>query len=502
MEETRKGVPVVATETQAEPRTGSSSLVLVSNRLPVDRVETADGRVEWRRSPGGLVTALEPVIAQSGGVWIGWPGSTDVDVAPFTVDAAHGGSGYQLYPVGLSEQEFVEYYEGFSNGTLWPLFHDVIATPKYHRAWWDAYVAINQRFADAVISQAAPGATVWVHDYQLLLVPAMIRSQRPDVRIGFFLHIPFPSFGIFAQLPWRSQIVAGVLGADVVGVQRQADARNLLGVVRRLLGYRTKNGRAFVPAREGEAARQPIIQAYPISIDGKEFDALARTAAVQNRAAEIRRELGNPKRILLGVDRLDYTKGIVHRIKAFGELLEEGRLNPAEVSLIQVAVPSRERVESYRALRDEIELLVTRINGDFGTLGHNPISYLHKGYPRDEMASLYLASDVMLVTALRDGMNLVAKEYVATRIDNRGALVLSEFAGAADELNQALLINPHDIDGLKDTILAAIRMSPREQARRMRPMRRHIAADDVSHWSSRFLRDLAAVSRESGQATA
>ena len=471
---------------------GNSHLVLVSNRLPVDRVETGDGRIEWRRSPGGLVSALEPVMAESGGAWIGWPGATEADVEPFDVDPPRGGKTYRLIPIRLSEAEFAGYYEGFSNDTLWPLFHDVIATPVYHRGWWDTYVTVNRRFAEAAAAEAAPGATVWVHDYQLLLVPQILRELRPDVLIGFFLHIPFPSFGIYAQLPWRAQIVSGVLGADVVGVQRAADARNLLRAARRLLGYRTRNGRAFIPAGDGVDERAPIVANYPISIDRREFSSLSQRPDVRERAAEIREELGNPRSILLGVDRLDYTKGIIHRIKAFGELLEEGSLDPATVSLVQVAVPSRERVDSYRALRDEIELLVARINGDFGTLGHNPITYLHKGYPHDEMAALYLASDVMLVTALRDGMNLVAKEYVATRYDNRGVLVLSEFAGASDELKTALLVNPHDIEGLKEATLAAIAMSPVEQRRRMRPMRRRIAEDDVSRWSARFLADLAA----------
>lgn len=473
----------------------NSGLVLVSNRLPVDQVEQPDGTTVWKRSPGGLVSALEPVIAKTGGAWIGWPGSTDTTVEPFEVEPPTGGQAYRLVPIRLNEAEFVDYYEGFSNNTLWPLYHDVIAAPQYHRAWWDTHVLINRRFAEAAAREAVPGGVVWIHDYQLQLVPRMLRELRPDVAIGFFLHIPFPSFGIYAQLPWRTQIVDGLLGADVVGFQRAADARNFQRAVRRLLGYRTRTGRVFIPETVAEPARTVVVTDYPISIDAKEFRSLAATPAVQDRAVEIRQELGNPRTVLLGVDRLDYTKGIVHRIKAFGELLTEGSLDPAEVSLVQVAVPSRERVDSYRALRDEIELLVARINGDFGTIGHNPITYLHKGYPHTEMAALYRAADVMLVTALRDGMNLVAKEYVATRIDNRGVLVLSEFAGASDELKTALLINPHDIEGMKENILRAIHMPASEQGRRMRPMRKRIAEDDVSHWSARFLADLRAARR-------
>ncbi len=420
------------------------------------------------------------------GAWVGWAGQADLDLAHFDWD------GIRIVPIKLSDDDLENFYEGFSNDTLWPLYHDVIAPPSYHRVWWDSYVSVNQRFANAILAVTAPNATVWVQDYQLQLVPRMLRQARPDLTIGFFNHIPFPAYGIFSQLPWRSQIIEGLLGADVIGFQRVADAGNFSRAVRRLLSYSTKTSVIDVPARGALPARQVIARAFPISIDVDSFETLARSPEVQARAAQIRHDLGNPNTIMLGVDRLDYTKGIGHRLKAFGELLEEGRLKVEDITMVQVASPSRERVETYRHLRDEIELTVGRINGDFGTISHQAVSYLHHGFPREEMAALYIAADVMLVTALRDGMNLVAKEYVAARFDDDGVLILSEFTGASDELRTALLINPHDIDGLKDSIIRAVEMPRPERRKRMKAMRKKVRENDVTHWSQDFLRTLAA----------
>ena len=453
-----------------------ADFVVVANRLPVDR----DDEGGWRHSPGGLVTALEPVMRKRDGAWVGWPGKADLELDPLEVD------GIFIVPVALSAAEVENYYEGFSNDTIWPLYHDVIAAPRYKRIWWDTYVAVNRRFAEAAAEVAASGATVWVQDYQLQLVPALLRELRPDLTIGYFHHIPFPAYGIFAQLPWRRQVLEGLLGADVIGFQRVADAGNFARAVRRQFHYETRASGIRVPTPDG-GTRLALAKAFPISIDADSYIELAQREDVRARAAEIRASLGNPRKILLGVDRLDYTKGIRHRLKAFGELLGDGSLSVEDVTLVQVASPSRERVEAYMQLRDEIELTVGRINGDHDTMGHTAIRYLHQAYPREEMVALYLAADVMLVTALRDGMNLVAKEYVATRTDNRGVLVLSEFAGAADELGSALLINPHDIDGVKDAIRRAIDMPAAEQGRRMRALRRRVLEHDVEDWSRSFL---------------
>jgi trehalose 6-phosphate synthase len=476
---------------------GDYSFVVVSNRLPVDRVIETDDAAYWQQSPGGLVTALEPVMRAHDGAWVGWAGGADLHFKPFDSD------GMWVVPVPLSEEEVGNYYEGFSNETLWPLYHDVIAPPAYRREWWDSYVTVNQRFAQAAATASAEGAVVWVHDYQLQLVPKMLRELRDDLTIGFFNHIPFPPYGIYSQLPWRTQIVEGLLGADVIGFQRTADASNFSRAVRRLKGYATRNPvievpvvdespgvRVYGPIRRGKPFRTVVAKKFPISIDSKSYEDMARRPDVQARAKQIREELGNPATIMLGVDRLDYTKGIGHRFQAFGELLGEGRLKVEDVTLVQVASPSRERVKTYMELRDEVELTVGRINGEFSSIGHTAISYHHHNYPREEMVALYLAADVMLVTALRDGMNLVAKEYAATRFDDDGVLVLSEFTGASDELTKALLVNPHDIDGLKNTILTAIEMPKRERAARMRALRRRVLENDVAKWSSLFLREL------------
>ncbi len=462
--------------------------VVVSNRLPVDRVVDPDGTERWATSPGGLVAALEPVMRDADGAWVGWAGQPNLGLEPFETGGIH------IVPVDLSEDDIENFYEGFSNDTLWPLYHDVISPPSFHRVWWDSYVEVNRRFADAAAAVTSVGGTVWVHDYQLQLVPRMLRELRPDLSIGYFCHIPFPPYGIFSQLPWRLQVVEGLLGADVIGFQRVADAGNFSRAVRRLTGLATKSPVIEVTA-PFQPTRHAIVKAFPISIDASNFEALARQASVQARAQEIREGLGNPRTIMLGVDRLDYTKGIGHRLKAFGELLTDGALNVEDVTLVQVASPSRERVAAYMALRDEIELTVGRINGDLSTMSHQAISYHHHGYPREEMAALYVAADVLLVTALRDGMNLVAKEYVASRFTEDGVLVLSEFAGASDELKKAVRINPHDIDGLKAAILQAIDMPHREQQARMRSLRKRVAEFDVARWSREFLETLAEATR-------
>ena len=457
-----------------------ADFVVVANRLPVDRTPDGEG---WRRSPGGLVTALEPVMRRADGAWVGWAGQPDVELDPFEFDGVH------LVPVALTASDVQNYYEGFSNDTIWPLYHDVIAAPTYKRAWWDAYVRVNRRFAEAAAAAASPHAIVWVQDYQLQLVPKLLRELRPDLTIGYFHHIPFPAYGLYSQLPWRKQVLEGLLGADVIGFQRVADAGNFARAVRRQLRFETKASGILVPDGEG-GTRVALAKAFPISIDAESYIELAQRPEIQQRAKEIREGLGNPRKILLGVDRLDYTKGIRHRLKAWGEILEDGRATVEDATLVQVASPSRERVDAYVQLRDEIEMTVGRINGDYDTTTHTAIRYLHQSYPREEMVALFLAADVMLVTALRDGMNLVAKEYVASRIDNRGVLVLSEFAGAADEMGSALLINPHDIDGLKDTIVRALEMPSAEQGRRMRALRKRVRDHDVEDWSREFLEAL------------
>lgn len=467
---------------------GSADLVIVANRLPVDRVTLPDGSLEWRQSPGGLVSALEPVLRANAGTWIGWPGGTDEEHEPFEAD------GLSLVPVMLSAEEISYFYEGFSNATLWPLYHDVVAKPAFHREWWDSYVTVNRRFAERAAEVAAKDATVWVHDYQLQLVPQMLRDLRPDLRIGFYLHIPFPPAELFQQLPWRRQILEGLLGADLVGFQLSGGAQNFVRLVRQRVGHKTHRDLVYLP--DGRTVRAA---AFPISIDTEAYEELARSERVEKRAAEIREVLGNPRRVFLGVDRLDYTKGIYARLRAFGELIIDGHFDVEDAVFVQVATPSREQVEQYRILRDDIDRLVGHINGDLGKIGRPAIHYLHASYPREEMAAFYRAADIMVVTPFRDGMNLVAKEYVACRYDGDGALVLSEFAGAAEELRQAWQINPYDINGMKAALLEAYRADDKERSRRMKAMRKTVTQHDVAAWADSFLGELAAVRPDHGK---
>lgn len=474
--------------------TGDADFVVVANRMPIDMERLSDGTTTYRHSPGGLVTALEPLLRRQHGAWVGWPGITDGDEEPILE------KDLRLQPVRLSSEDVEQYYEGFSNATLWPLYHDVIVRPIFHREWWNRYVDVNRRFAEATSRTAAPGATVWVQDYQLQLVPKMLRELRPDLTIGFFLHIPFPPVELFMQLPWRTEIVKGLLGADLVGFHMAGGAQNFVYLSRRLVGANTSRGSVGVRSRFGEVhvdSRTVRVGAFPISIDAGDLDRMARDRNVRRRAKEIRAELGNPRTVLLGVDRLDYTKGIDVRLNAFRELLEEGRVKRGDAVVLQAATPSRERVESYQALRQGIERQVGHINGEFARVGHPVIDYLHRPIPRDELVAFYVAADVMLVTPLRDGMNLVAKEYVACRSDLGGALVLSEFTGAAAELQQAYLVNPHDLESVKDAIEAAINQPVDEGRRRMRSLRRQVLAHDVNRWARAFLDALAGAGQRS-----
>src|SRR6201996_137042 len=305
-----------------EPTAGESDFVVVANRLPIDMERLPDGSTTWKRSPGGLVTALEPLLRRRHGAWVGWPGIVDVEDDPIVEDDL------RLHPVRLSADDVEEYYEGFSNATLWPLYHDVIVKPAFNREWWDRYVKVNERFAKATARPAAKNAVVWVQDYQLQLVPKMLRELRPDLTIGFFLHIPFPPVELFMQLPWRTEIIEGLLGADLVGFHLAGGAQNFLFLSRRLIGVNTSRGSVGVRSRFGEVdlgSRLVRVGAFPISIDSSALDQAARHRDVRRRAREIRAEIGNPRKVLLGVDRLDYTKGIDVRLKAFAELLAEGR---------------------------------------------------------------------------------------------------------------------------------------------------------------------------------
>jgi len=477
-EQTKNHVEAVAVEGQnsnLEP--GGADLVVVANRLPVQR-STAQGGEGWRPSPGGLVSALTSVLQSRNGLWIGWSGSSEHQETPKSYE------GIRLKAVDISREEFDDFYLGFSNATLWPLYHDAIRAPTFHRAWWQTYVKVNRRYAVAAAESVAPGGSVWIHDYQLQLVPQMLRDLRPDVHIGFFLHIPFPPIELFMQLPWRREIVAGVLGADLIGFQVPQAASNFSRMARR---QSTATGTDSTLEYNGRTVR---IGAFPISVDCEQIVAMANDSAIRARARDIRRELGDPELVLLGVDRLDYTKGIQQRIKAVSELYQDGSLNTLKHVMIQVAVPSRETDAHYETERHNLEQAVSQMNGEFGQVGRPVIHYLHQNLPFDELVALYLAADIMIVTPFRDGMNLVAKEYVMCRTDLTGRLVLSEFAGAATELRGAFIVNPHDLEGIKEAIRMALNVGPKEARDRMSRMRRKVYRRDVYDWAAGFLNAL------------
>jgi trehalose 6-phosphate synthase len=479
-------------------RKRGADFVVVANRLPVDLELAEDGTQQWHASPGGLVSSLEPFLRSRKGAWVGWSGQADLDVASFEDESL------SMYPVRLSAAEIRDYYEGFSNATLWPLYHDVVVKPVFERSWWDSYVEVNRRFADAAAAAAAPGATVWVQDYQLQLVPAMLREKRPDLRIGFFLHIPFPPVELFMQLPWRTEIVRGLLGADVVGFQMPGGAQNFLWLARRLLGLEPSETAVRVESRPGSVpyeGRHVQVGAFPISIDAEAFSNLSRTPQTTERARQIRSDMGNPRHLLLGVDRLDYTKGIDVRLRALRELLVSGRVDPDSVAMIQLATPSRERVDQYIAMRRSIEEQVGRLNGEFGRVGRPIVHYLHQPVGREELVALYSAADVMVVTPLRDGMNLVCKEYVAARRGLGGMLVLSELAGAAAELTSAVLVNPHDLEGVAQGLEQALTMDQADRRARMQTLYQQVRTHDVGRWARSFLDFLSpATAAATGQA--
>lgn len=452
------------------------SLIVVSNREPYQPVRS-EGGVEWKPSVGGLTAALIPVLERQGGTWIAWgeqePGIREVRLP---VEDPK----FRLERLRLSEAEVNHFYYGFSNRALWPMSHYFLERTRYLKRYWDAYQKVNRRFAEAVVRNYREGDLIWVHDYQLTLVPALVREKIPHARIGFFWHIPWPSSEVFRTLPWDQQVLEGILGADLVGVHTEKYARHFRSCCRIVLGLPNDGPSVRYGGREVR------VEAHPIGLEVEAFAELAASAEVREMAEQIRQVMG--ARILLGVDRLDYTKGIPARLEAFEAYLRSHPEAHGLVSLVQIAVPSREQVDSYRQLRERVELLVGRINGTFAQPGWTPVHYLSRGFDRAELAAYYLAAEVMLVTPLRDGLNLVAKEFAA--VSERGVLILSEFAGAADELPEALLVNPYDPEELAREIHRALTMPEEERRNRLEAMRERLWACDLNCWTEDFLRSL------------
>ena len=448
-------------------------VVAVANRLPVHR-----GKSGWELSPGGLVTALRPVMTTRRGTWVGWDGGTKgppQSLPDMAID---------LVPVSLSSAQVRDYYHGFSNRTLWPLLHNAVERPLFERSWWQAYADVNERFARATTRALEPhaDAILWVHDYHLMLVPQAVRAANPHQQIGFFLHVPWPSPDIYARLPWRRDVLLGLLGADVISFHTERYRSNFARACARLLGLQgvQVKGRDVVMP-DGRRVRTT---ADPISIDVEQFSALATGTTADVHVEALRRQFAG-RHVLLGVDRLDYTKGILERLYAVENLLERRPDLRDRIVLVQVAVPSRDDVREYRELRAKVEQVVGRINGRFTAPGHDvPVHYLYRGLPPQRLAAYYAAADTLLVTPLADGMNLVAKEYVTVQHARRGtgALVLSEFTGAALELREAMLCNPFDVYGLSALVEAAIDLPVLQRRRSLTAMAKRITAHDVHAW--------------------
>jgi len=471
-------------KTNTRTRGGSMTnrLLIVSNRLPVNARTTPAG-VRMTASGGGLATGLRAWHEHSDALWIGWPGDLSGATAPQLQELERKLFERRIVPVPLSRDQVDRYYHGFSNRVLWPMFHYLIDHLPTDDAGWDAYREANEMFADVVATNHQAGDMVWVHDYQLMLLPALLRARIPDARIGFFLHIPFPSSEVFRILPWRREILNGLLGADLVGFHTFAYMRHFMTSLLHVGGLEADIDRVRINNRE---VRMGV---FPMGVDAKAFARLANDPDVVARAEAIRKNAGG-RRIVLGIDRLDYTKGIPRRLEAVEMLMERVPALRNEMRYVQVAVPSRGDVDEYRRFRKHVEQRVGSINGTHGTVSSLPVHYIHRSVSEADLAALYMAADVMLVTPLRDGMNLVAKEFVATRVDEDGVLVLSEFAGAASELNGAVMVNPYDVAGVADAIQRALTMPPEERRVRMRNLRRSVTANDVHRWASSFIEQL------------
>jgi alpha,alpha-trehalose-phosphate synthase [UDP-forming] len=464
--------------------TSNRRLIVVSNRLPVSIERTGDS-FALSPSSGGLVTALRSVFRKYDGCWIGWPG-TAYSPAVEELLRSMPDFEFQVHPVFLTEEERLEFYSGFSNEIVWPLFHDLQSRCNFHPTYWDSYVAINNRFADRACKIAKDGDFIWVHDYHLTGVAASVRRMGLQATLSYFQHIPFPSPDIFEKLPWRTELLTSMLDFDLVGLQTFRDRQNFAVCVERFV----PDVRIFAFGKQlavEQAGRRTIVGDFPISIDFDEFASQAASPEVTGLTAQIRADM-NGRSLLLGVDRLDYTKGLPEKLRAFSHLLEQFPQLRRKVTLLQVVVPSREDIPKYNELKLEIERMISEINGRFTDSGWAPIHFIYRRLDRQQLLAYYRAADVALVTPLKDGMNLVAKEYCAAQIGEQGVLVLSEFAGAASQLEcGAIIVNPNDVAGVAQALQTAVVMKGNERVRRMKALRQAVRQADVYQWSKAFL---------------
>jgi trehalose 6-phosphate synthase/phosphatase len=465
-----------------------SRLIVVANRLPVS-VTKRVGELQFRDSPGGLATGLASLPEATNRLWIGWPGIVTERLTPEDKSQIKQRlEAKNCIAVPLSRKEVDSYYLGFCNKTVWPLFHYFPVRTVFEQRFWESYRQVNEKFCDEVVRVAKPGDSVWVHDFQLMLLPELLRERIPDLQIGFFLHIPWPSFELFRLLPWREEILNGILGADLIGFHSYDYVRHFLSSVCRITGLEQTLARLTV------GNRLVKVDAFPMGIDYSKYAEAINDPEVQKEVDRISAKIGERK-IIMSVDRLDYTKGITQRLEAFDLFLSENPEYKGQVTLIIVAVPSRTGIEDYRQLRNSLEHLVGRVDGEHGAIGYMPVWYLYRFLPFKELAALYNIADVALVTPLRDGMNLVAKEFVATKADGPGVLILGEMTGAASELGEALIINANDKRAIIRAIKEALEMPKSEQTERNKSMQERLRRYDVTRWASDFLNALSEVKK-------
>ncbi|HAA90572.1 MAG TPA: trehalose-6-phosphate synthase [Peptococcaceae bacterium] len=467
-------------------------MILVSNRASYVLKETFQG-LKGERTVGGLVSALEPLMAECGGVWVAWGGRSGEKTKGVRIGVPIGKPRYTLREVVLSPEEIEGYYHAFANRVLWPLCHYFLERCTFRQEDWEIYKAVNEKFATFVLEEALPGDLIWVHDYHLSLVPQLIRHQLPGAQIGFFWHIPFPDVEVFRVLPQARQVLEGLLGSNFIGFHVPSYCLNFLDAVESILGASVDREKGVVDWK----GRRVFIKDLPVGVDYQAFSEIARRPDVQKSAQKLRALLGT-EFVLLGVDRLDYTKGIKERLQGFELFLESNPQYQGRLTYVQIAVPTRSGIPEYQDLRHQVEEMVGRINGRFGKPGWTPVVYCYRALERSELVAYYLAADLLLVTPLRDGLNLVAKEYVASRLEDDGVLVLSAFAGVAEELTEALIVNPFDLQEVSNCIKTGLEMPRDEKARRMASLRSAVTSRDITWWLDTFIATWISLASEKG----
>ena len=469
-----------------------SKTIIISNRLPL-QLQIDNNTIQATPSVGGLATGMKSVHSGGDSIWIGWSGLLEEDMTPeLKPNVEKALKEHQCVSIALDANDIDGYYYGFSNNTIWPLFHYFMEYTQFEKSDWEIYKNVNQKFADVVLEHAEDGDTIWVHDYQLLLLPELIRKKRPNVAIGFFLHIPFPSYEVFRTLPWRNELLNGILGSDLIGFHTYDYERHFLSSVQRVLGHELNFNKVSLENRIVH------VNSFPMGIDYEKFHsaAIKHDSRKKGEKTDIQVEIDkhlietNNAKLILSIDRLDYTKGIANRLRAFEYFLEKYPEFRGKARLVMLAVPSRSDVPQYQLLKNEIDQLVGAINGKFSEINWTPIWYFYRSMPFENLIDLYTSCDVALLTPIRDGMNLVAKEYIASRTDQKGVLILSEMAGAAKEMSEALIINPNNFEEIADTLKTALEMPEAQQIKRNKALQKRLRRYNVSKWANDFVDNL------------